>query len=252
MILLFNIIFIAFIGGIIVFIREYQLKKKKHLRRLQEVDILHKEELLKMQSEIQLETMRHIGREMHDNVGQKLTLSSLYLQQLIYENKTPSINEKLENINAVISNSLNDLRSFSKSLTDNTIEKSTISELIKNECRKVNELKQLNATFKNEEKVCINSYQTKGIILRITQEFIQNSLKHSNCKNIFIKLSSQKANLLLILEDDGIGFNTSKIYNGIGLQNIKRRINLINGETSIESYINKGTTLTVKIPLNEI
>ena len=86
-IVLYNIFFLAFVGGIIIFIRQYRLKKKSHEKELEIADQLHKEELLQTQVEIQKQTMKHIGREIHDNVGQKLTLSGLYLQQLLMDNK---------------------------------------------------------------------------------------------------------------------------------------------------------------------
>ena len=53
----------------------------------------HTKELLSTQIEMQTQTMQYIGREIHDNVGQKLTLASLYTQQLAYENKAPQIND---------------------------------------------------------------------------------------------------------------------------------------------------------------
>ena len=93
-IFLFNVFFILFIIGIIVFIRQYKLKKNEHNIMLQNQYEEHQKELLSNQIEIQKQTMQDIGREIHDNIGQKLTLASLYSQQLAYENKAPHINEK--------------------------------------------------------------------------------------------------------------------------------------------------------------
>ena len=106
MLIVFNLIFIAFIGAIIIFIREYRVKKRTHLKELDTIDLLHKKELLKTQTEIQKETMQYIGREIHDNVGQKLTLSSIYLQQMVFENKAPQIDENINAINDVINEAL--------------------------------------------------------------------------------------------------------------------------------------------------
>ena len=80
-IILFNLFFILFIVGILIFIQQYRLKKKEHLLMLQTQHEDHQKELLSTQLEIQNQTMQHIGREIHDNVGQKLTLASLYTQQ---------------------------------------------------------------------------------------------------------------------------------------------------------------------------
>ncbi len=235
--------------SIIAFVRQYRIKKKEHLNQLETVDILHKKELLKTQTEIQKETMQHIGREIHDNVGQKLTLSSLYLQQLVYEKKVPDANTTINNINDIINESLNDLRHLSKSLTDDTITNYTLSELIKNECKKIQELKTYDIAFENKSKHHINSYQTKSIVFRVVQEFIQNSIKHAQCKKINIDMFTSETEIQMRLKDDGKGFDTeSTNFKGIGLNNMKKRIGILKGSFNLESNKN-GTTLTLKIPV---
>lgn len=247
--ILFNIFFIAFIMAIIIFIRQYKIKKKAHIGELEKVDLLHKKEILKTQTEIQKETMSYIGREIHDNVGQKLTLSSLYLQQLVFENKASQVNESLNNVNDIINESLFELRQLSKSLINDTIQENTITKLIENECTKIRQLKKCKISFISSLNKVVNSYQIKSILLRITQEFIQNSLKHSKCKKIDINLSSINNELVILLKDDGIGFNTqTKSAKGIGLNNIKKRIEILEGKHEILSN-KKGTQLTLKIPI---
>ncbi|WP_395052556.1 sensor histidine kinase [Flavobacterium sp.] len=247
--LLFNGFFILFIAGIITFIKQYKLKKKEHTAMLQFQKQEYQKELLATQLEVQQQTMQHIGREIHDNIGQKLTLASLYTQQLAYENKAPHINESIENISTIINQSLSELRELSKSLTDNTIEKSAISQLLKLEADKINELKICNVKFENATQSLQLSYQTKTVLLRITQEFIQNSIKHSHCKNISILLSSTSNSAKLELKDDGKGFEISTTKsNGIGLNNMKKRAEMINGKYQFESNKN-GTKLTIEIPI---
>jgi signal transduction histidine kinase len=141
-IFLFNLFFLLFIVGIIVFIQQYKLKKKEHLAMLTYQKEEHHKELLENHIEIQNQTMQYIGREIHDNVGQKLTLASLYTQQLGFENKAPQINENIENISLIINESLQELRELSKSLTDNSIASNTIDSLILNECDKVEKTKK--------------------------------------------------------------------------------------------------------------
>jgi len=249
MLILFNVIFLAFIGGIVIFIREYRIKKKAHLKEISTIDESHKKELLATQVEIQAETMQYIGQEIHDNIGQKLTLASLYAQQLIHENNVPNIHENIKGINDIINQSLKELRQLSKSLTDDSIKNSSISELISNECEKVNHLKKCNVQFFNTATIKLDSYEVKSILYRITQEFLQNSIKHSNCKNILVSLGVIDNVIQLLLEDDGEGFDTQNVKsNGIGIENIKKRTKLIGGEFKFESQKNQGTKLTIEIP----
>jgi signal transduction histidine kinase len=250
MLIIFNVIFIAFIGAIILFIRQYRIKKRTHLKELETIDVLHKKELLKTQMEIQSQTMKYIGREIHDNIGQKLTLSSLYLQQLVFENKTEQITDNINNINDIINESLTELRHLSKSLTDDTVEDSSISELIDEECKKIRVLQKHDIIFSSTLDIELNSYQKKSILLRVTQEFLQNSIKHSKCTQIHISIFNTKSTLTLLLKDNGKGFDVKNIQtNGIGLKNMKKRIKMIKGDFKLKSNTINGTKLTVEIPI---
>ena len=249
-IILFNLFFLLFILGIVVFIKQYKVKKKEHESKLKHQKIEHQQELLTTQLEIQTQTMQYIGREIHDNIGQKLTLASLYTQQLAYENKAPHITENIENIGTIINDSLSELRQLSKSLTDDSIEQNPIASLLEQECKKINELKKCKVQFLYEPKIEIQAYQTKSILLRITQEFIQNSIKHSKCKNIYVDFKRTSDTIELKLEDDGVGFDSTKNQaNGIGLHNMKKRAEMIGGVYVFESSENQGTKLTIKIPV---
>ncbi len=244
----FNIFFLAFVGGIIAFIRQYRIKKRTHEKELEIADQLHKKELLQTQVEIQSLTMKHIGREIHDNVGQKLTLSSLYLQQLLMDQRTAQVEENLQSINDIINESLQDLRHLSKSLTDDTLHQ-PISELIEEECKKVQSLQKYQVVFESDAGIDIHSYQVKTVLLRITQEFLQNSIKHAQCKQIEVVLSKDEDHLNLTLKDDGIGFDINTLKsNGIGLENMRKRTEMIQGTFILNSEIEKGTQLTLKIP----
>lgn len=252
-IILFNIFFIAFIIAIIAFVRQYRLKKKQHDMIMYHQKEEHQKELLSTQIEIQNQTMQHIGREIHDNIGQKLTLASLYTQQLAYENKAPQINESIENISEIINQSLTELRALSKSLTDDTINHFSIIELLQQEINIINVLKKCNVNFIFDDKKLDLNYQTKSVLLRISQEFIQNSIKHSKCKNITIDIKTINDKLKLSLSDDGVGFDINNGSNkGIGLSNMKKRTEIIGGKYKFESTTKTGTQLKITIPcINE-
>ncbi len=252
-IIIFNFIFIVFILGIVNYIRQYRNKKKNHEAELKNKEIIHRQELLTTQLEIQTQTMQHIGREIHDNVGQKLTLASLYTQQLGYENKAPQVNDKIESISHIINESLTELRQLSKSLTDDTINNTGITQLLQQECDKVNDLKKCKVSFSSNEKIPALTYKVKSILLRITQEFLQNSIKHSNCVNIMVELTTNEDLLQLLMKDDGNGFDAAAVAgNGIGLSNIKKRTALIGGSLSLESSAGKGCSLHLTLPLQNI
>lgn len=244
------IVVIVMIIGIIIYIFQYRKRRLVNIREQEILKQKHTKELLSTQLEIQTQTMQHIGREIHDNVGQKLTLASLYTQQLAYENKAPQITGKIENISNIINESLAELRQLSKSLTDDTINDLSLTELLQAECDKLNSLKKCAVVFSSNEKSVPLPYQTKSILYRVVQEFLQNSIKHAGCKNIFIDVNIHSAALHLTLRDDGKGFDTLNVKgNGIGLHNMKKRAELISASYQLQSTPQNGTHLIIAIKL---
>jgi signal transduction histidine kinase len=87
-------------------------------------------------------------------------------------------------------------------------------------------------------------------LFRITQELVSNTIKHAKANNLNIQLLKRQNNVVLIAEDDGCGFEVTEIDGlGIGLMNIESRVKSINAHLDIESELNKGTTIRVRIPV---
>ncbi len=249
--LMFAILGLVGLCLIVVFLFLVFQRKKNVLLAMQiESRKQFEQELLSTKIEIQTQTMQHIGREIHDNIGQKLTLASLYAQQLIYENKVPMVSQSVENISDIINSSLSELRELSKSLTDDKITTQSISNLIGAECQAINEIKSCVFYYDNDTDETPLSYQTKSVLLRISQEFLQNSIKHAQSNKIEVFLICKNNLLQLLLQDDGKGFNVnSATQNGIGLANMKKRAGMIGGTFSLKSERNLGTKLIIEIPL---
>lgn len=231
---------LCFVGALIY--KYFSIEKEKEITAL-----THKQELLTTQKEIQKETIEHIGREIHDNIGQKLTLASLYTQQLEFENKAPQINNTIENISSIINESIAQLRELSKSLIDNAIDTNTLSQLIDKECKKIKLLNKCQIDYKTNADSVNLKYQEKSILIRIVQEFINNSIKHSKCDTIFVSLMTNENTIVLSLKDDGIGFNTKSIAAGQGIANIKKRAAIIKAKMELHSIENRGTQLLIRL-----
>ena len=246
-VILFNLFFVSFTVAIMIYIRKYKSRKKEYLNEIKINNEIHQKELLATQLEIQQATMQQIGRELHDNIGQKLTLVSLYSQQLVYEKKVPQESEKIEQIYQIINSSLQDLRSLSKNLTNDNVSRNEIVTLIQDEVDNLNALQKCDVLF-NYNRACFElDFVRKNVLLRVTQEFLQNSLKHANCSKINIDIhSSDDIFLQLKIQDDGLGFDYANIKaDGIGLKNMKKRAEIIGGQFRFESKPNFGTALTV-------
>lgn len=91
----------------------------------------------------------------------------------------------------------------------------------------------------------------ENAIYRIIQELLQNCIKHAEAKRIIIQFSCFDETMIVTVEDDGIGFDTSKQKSGMGLQNIRTRIEVLKGDLEIDTTPDIGSTFMIKIPLTK-
>ncbi len=247
--IIFFIAFLLFFAGIILLFVQYKNKQKMVLQEKQLVEQLHQEQLLSAQLESQQETMQHIGTEIHDNVGQKLTLASLYSKQLT-SSTTPEITDKINTIGKIIDESLAELRLLSKTLTNPLLAHADLIYLLKEEAKRINASGICYLSLSTTEIEITLPPARKNILFRLLQEFIQNSLKHADCKGILIEISLVGETIYITASDDGKGFDTKAVSNGIGLQNMQRRAEQLKASFNLKSQKNTGTTLTLQLQIN--
>ena len=232
-----------------MFVFQYRKRKVLHKKEKIEIEKQHHLELLNTQLQSQQQTMQFIGQEIHDSVAQKLTLASIYAQQLEFENNNSQLNERIKPVNKIINDSLLELRQLSKNLTDTKLQHEDLASLISHECEMINATGVCTAKLEIEKIPDLN-IPMKSSLLRIIQEFLQNSLKHAGCKQIFVTVSNSDDQLKIYMADDGKGFILDEVaHNGIGLDNIRRRIQHLRGKHHLKSEPGKGTSLELVIPL---
>lgn len=250
-IILANLVLLILITGIITFVFRYRKRKILYEKEKQDTEEQHRAELLNARLQMQRQTMDFIGREIHDSVSQKLTLASIYTQRMEFENSSPDEVSKLAGVSKIINDSLTELRQLSQNLTDDRLQAANLNELILMECGQVNATGICFVHFEAADLPAIN-IAARSALIRIVQEFIQNSIKHADCRRIEIKLDASSKELTMLLSDDGKGFDPEHVLNpGSGLNNIRRRIQLMEGKYNFIKGANGGITLTIAIPLNE-
>jgi signal transduction histidine kinase len=209
----------------------------------------YKQTLLQARLEIQEQTFNNISREIHDNVGQLLSLAKVQVN-IIDQSETTN-KSLLYELKQNIGNALVDLRDIAKSLSGERMMLIGLQQTLQQEVDRINRSQILNASLSITGDVRKVSEQKQLIIVRIIQEALQNILKHSEAKNVDISVSYTNTIIELKVRDDGKGFNTEEKLsstNGLGLQNMINRAGIIGGKASIKSTINNGTDITLKIP----
>lgn len=246
-------ILLIFLLGFLTILLIYRKRKLEHYKELEIINERFANQILQTQLEVQQQTMQYIGREIHDNVGQQLTLAALYTQQIDYEKKYPQIEDRIIAVSKIINESLAELRNLSKDLTSDYIAQTDLVALVKNECEKIRQAKFCSVTFSCDLIAVNASYPVKNITLRIVQEFLQNSLKHSGCSAIDARIDKANDDIIIYTQDNGRGFSEHDLpEKGIGLINMKKRAEVIGADIIIDSSKRTGTKMRLRIPADKI
>ncbi len=249
-IVLTTVVLLIFIGSILVFIFQYRQRKLLHIKEKAMIEETHQRELLNTQLQIQEQTMQDIGREIHDNVGQRLTLASIYVHQLLAAHKGE--NEQLSSVSSIINDSLAELRALSKSLVSTDANAEELRTLLERECERIDALGICEVHFQFPHVRFTISAMVKNFVVRIVQEAFQNSLKHSSCTRIELHVNYAENGLTIKIRDDGHGFQQQETYDGIGLQNMSKRASLIGAEYALESKAGQGVRINLFIPSKKL
>lgn len=231
---------------VIVFFIVFQKRKNKLLldkiKQQQEFD----EEISRTQTEIQEQTLKHIGWELHDNVGQLLALASMQINMLSAQ-VSDDMKESVNSTADVIKESLKEVRSLSKSLNNDVILNIGFEQSITNELNRLKRMKFASAELHIKgHKRELQNKKHEIVIFRILQEFFSNSIKYSEAKNLKVVLNYQPEKLIIEASDDGVGFEIATAEKGSGLINMKSRAELINSTFDLYSKPKEGVRLTLE------
>jgi len=189
-----------------------------------------------------------IGQELHDNVNQLLCSAKLHLEVLeVY--KADNVEAK-QTTQQLIIEAIEEIKKLSRGLVLQQLKKETLLESIRVLIDDFKSLNKKNIIFGihhfDEELLSVNK---KFNIYRIVQEQLRNIQEHSKAKTAVITLETDNNNIELIIDDDGVGFDTQVQVNGIGLINIRERVRLLNGHCEITSSPGKGCRVHIVIPV---
>lgn len=240
-ILLFGIAIIALFG---IF------NKKSHLNQKEKeiIRATYEKTILQSQLEIQEQTFSDISGELHDNVGQVLSLAKI---QINIMNESDNINKVMLNgVKENIGKALTDLRDIAKGLSSDRIRLLPIYETVARELERVGKSGVVCTRLSSSGAECPLDDHKKLILFRIVQESIQNCIKHADASELEVNFSYEGRGLKVCVSDNGKGFNPEERtgLDGLGLMNLKRRAWLAGGEARVESQLNRGTTVTIIIP----
>jgi two-component system NarL family sensor kinase len=236
---------------LLLFLLFFMNKKRKLFREQLLLQQQFQTELVQTRIEVQEQTSRNLASELHDNIGQLLSLTNVTLAS-INPDDIEKTRQKVNDTKELVSRSIKELRQLSKLVHGEQLIKSGLAEAIKQELAWVERSGVYSVNFVQKRDNGEQSQPDKDLFLyRLLQESLNNIIKHANATRIDLSLSEIQGVLQLVIADNGSGFDVETKMNsseGLGLQNMQKRISLLGGEMQVESTAAKGTTITFTIP----
>jgi len=224
------------------------------------IDITEQEALKKSQNNIVLlateKERKRVAMELHDGVIQTLSAVSMNLKSIKDAIFTlPESNQKAfeEGLNLVL-NTISEIRAISHDLMPSIIINHGLEKALNDLIERTTETNNIMVNYQSDglSKSLDQMYALN--IYRILQELIQNTIKHAEADSISIQIQKIEEFIQIIYQDNGIGFNT-KLHldnsEGMGIQNIKARIDSMNGDITIESSKGKGVIIMASLPITD-
>jgi len=229
----------------------FQRFKKNQINHKDDINNLkttYENDKLLAQVQVQESTFQLISREIHDNIGQKLSLAKLNLNNLVNDTSFEN-NSNIIEIVQILSESLNDLRDLSRSMSSEFIANNGLIKTIENEIAQLNKSEQHNFKLTITGDSIFLKHEKDVFIFRIIQESLTNIIKHAEATQIHIKLHYTKKHLQVEIVDNGVGFIPFEKSDSNGIKNITSRAKLLDGVAEFISVPGKGTIVKVKIPI---
>jgi PAS domain S-box-containing protein len=187
-----------------------------------------------------------IGKELHDNINQLLSVSRLYLEM----GRKEEINKEmyLSRSSEYIMNAIEGIRKLTRGMITSVIQDIGLCEAIDSTVRDTMEIYPVRIACKYDLTDTNLDDKFRMNVFRILQEQLNNILKHAKATVVNIGLSQNKKSVVLSMADNGVGFDTAQSFKGIGIKNIKNRAEAYGGTANFVSRPGKGCVLTVTFP----
>ncbi|GAL85502.1 hypothetical protein MYP_2731 [Sporocytophaga myxococcoides] len=227
------------------------LSMRDKIKMLQEREVRLVREKASALLEGQENERKRFVRELHDGIGQLLTVVKLRLDAM--EAKDKEKQEEKQEVLDLVNNTIGEVRRISYNVMPSVLVDFGLEAGLRGLCDNVKKYSRLNIEFtyiKETDKPL--NFEVSVPVFRIVQEGLNNIIKHAKATDVFLDVMEQDDYLYLKLKDNGIGFDKADVIKkgGFGLTSMNERAKLLNGELHIESIQGEGTITELEIPIN--
>ena len=234
--------------------------EKIHVTQLAEKVNRIREQLLEKLIYAQEEERRRISRELHDSTSQSLAALAFKLENLsddLPENFDDT-RSRLEDMKEQIIETMDDIRELALELRPTVLDDLGLARAIRFYANEYLGKRNIEVDFNFNNFDWKMPTYTETMIFRIAQEAMFNIVKHAQASRVHIIYNVEKTTVEMVIEDDGVGFDIESVLhserpsNSLGLYNMQERVILLGGSFEIRSSIGKGTSVFIRIPLQEV
>lgn len=241
--------FIALLAALLFFV--YQKNKQLNQQKIQVLKKEQETQQMKAIIEGEEKERKRFARELHDGLGAVLATVKMQISGIRHKFPDVQSSSTYQKAESLIDDACRTVREVSHDLMPHVLEQQGLMSAIDDMCQNLASQRDIHfdfISFGNEDEL---SDILKITLYRITQELLKNMVKHAEATEVIVQLTIEDEEIILIVEDNGKGFDPSLYQKGIGIENIHSRVAYLNGHLEIESTINQGSTFTIQLPAKQ-
>jgi signal transduction histidine kinase len=193
---------------------------------------------------------QQIAKDLHEGIGQRLTLWALHLEQIREDSlNVVDVPYRIEAALKESTDILSDVKALAHELYSPRLEYLGIAGVMNSFCQDFGDQKKVEIDFKSDGLPSLISPDITLCLLRVLQEALHNAVKHSGVRQFDVQLNGMSGEIHLTISDCGVGFNLEKARKagGLGLNRMQERLKLVKGSLSIDSQPERGTTIHARV-----
>jgi len=240
---------------IIIFVAYYQQKQANQQLTLNELQAQHRRELMAATFRGQEEERKRLAEDMHDGIGTMLSITKMSLNQL--ERKLGGevqVGFEFQKTRSMIDETMTNVRRISRNLVPTTLERFGLLAALEELADRAND-GELEVKLTYPESATQIPSALEIMLYRISQELINNAIRHARARHITVQLLCLDKEIRLSVVDDGIGFDFDAIMEnrqgGLGLRTIESRLNVVNGHVTFDVAPGRGSQIHVQVHLHD-
>jgi len=244
-----SVILMLFAFTLVIFLIVHKKKRYQHLLEKQQMENTYQTQLLQSRLEVQEQSFKYFSEEIHDNIGQLLSLVKMQLYNIRNNSKEEEIITKATDCNELLGKAITDLRNVSHTLNSGFISKAGLAEAIEKDLEYIRSAKDIKCTLHRSGEEYSLGKERELLIFRIVQEAVSNAVKHAAPMAVDITLEFKPGAFIVVIADNGSGFDMGVDIKGagIGLNNMQLRARLLNGALKVDSVKDKGTSVRLEL-----